>query len=115
MKNVASGANNTRGKYFKHRSIHSEEQVIKQLNLLPKEKTRKIKNLVLIVIKMSHNGKLGMSKPCSNCVKTLQNIPGYNIKYVYYSDGMGNLVKTKLSALTENEHVSRYFRDHNSK
>jgi deoxycytidylate deaminase len=108
LKNVASGANHMRRNRSNcDRSIHSEEEALYNL---PSNNKKKIE-LILIVIKMSHNGKLGMSKPCSNCIKKLQNIRGYYIRYIYYSDSTGNIIKTKLSDLIlEEQHISRYFK-----
>lgn len=56
-----------------------------------------------------------MSKPCIHCVKMMSELApsrGYKIANVYYSDQNGEIQRTKLSDLLQEEcgHVSYFFR-----
>ena len=66
----------------------------------------------IIVIRLSKSGKLGISRPCYHCVKSL-NDSNINIKYVYYSTGNGDeIVRESLSEMLNNEisHISAGWR-----
>ena len=80
-----------------NQSIHAERSAIDNL---PSQK--KISNINILVIRFSKTGKICMSKPCCNCINFMSTYPskkGYNIKKIYYSDENGNIVKTNLYKL----------------
>jgi hypothetical protein len=89
------------------------------LNL--KDRTnKKIKQINILIIRVSSTGKLGISKPCIHCLIDMNTLPqrkGYIIKNIFYSDYCGNIVKTTLKQLlnSDNYYVSKYFREHNYK
>ena len=91
--------------------IHAEHDAL--LKLIPNKK-RKLKNINLLVIRVSGKNKLQSSKPCNNCIQTMRRLSikkGYKIQNVYYSDNNENIVKTTLYALdNEEKHYSRYYR-----
>lgn len=55
----------------------------------------------IIVIRINHGGTLGMSRPCIMCMKHLNRIKGYKIRYVYYSTPNGEILKEKFSHLIQ--------------
>jgi hypothetical protein len=63
--------------------------------------SNRIISVNILIIRLSKTGVLNNSKPCMNCLKHLQNLPryGYRVKYVYYSDENGDIVKEKLDDL----------------
>lgn len=79
-------------------SIHAEHDA---LNNLPYYKRQtKLKNINILIIRVSKTKKFTMSKPCLNCVKKLQFLPskkGYKIQNIYYSDEDGEISQIKLS------------------
>ena len=80
-------------------SIHAERNAI---NKLPNNKLKKIIKINIIVIRVSSTGIIGMSKPCSKCVRDMSIFPnkkGYTIDKIYYSDENGNIIKTTLHKL----------------
>lgn len=91
--------------------IHAEHDAL--LKLIPNKK-RKLKNINLLVIRVSGKNKLQSSKPCNNCIQMMRRLSikkGYKIQNVYYSDNNENIVKTTLYALdNEEKHYSRYYR-----
>lgn len=76
---------------------------------------KRIVNVNVIVIKITQCGILRYSMPCVNCLKHLCELPkyGYKVKYIYYSDEHGNIIKRKLNnlLLLNAHHVSKRFRD----
>lgn len=94
-------------------SIHAEENAIKNLKTLPKQKN--LKKIDLLVIKVSITGKLGSSKPCYNCLmKLCLTLPekGYKLNKIYYSTREGNIECCKLNDLIneENPHITRFYK-----
>lgn len=59
--------------------------------------------VIRIVGQKNENGKLGMSKPCKDCLKRIKNCK--NIQYVYYSDHIGMIVREKAEEI-QTDHVS---------
>lgn len=92
--------------------IHAEYDAITKLVSLRKRK--KLTNINLLVIRLSGKNKLQSSKPCSNCIESMKILPekkGYKIQNIYYSDSNGNIVKTTLSNLdNEEKHFSKYYK-----
>jgi len=94
-------------------SIHSEHACINRL----KTNIGRTKNVSLVVIRTNFFGQLINSKPCKHCIqKMIDFIPskGYRITKVYYSDKNGNIVKTSLDKLynEDEKHVCKYFSRH---
>ena len=91
--------------------IHAEHDAL--LKLIPNKK-RKLKNINLLVIRVSGKNKLQSSKPCNNCIQMMKKLSikkGYKIQNVYYSDNNENIIKTTLYALdNEEKHYSRYYK-----
>ena len=99
-------------------SIHAEHNVLLKLKTLNKNKNKK-ETINLLVVRFSKTNKIQSSKPCSNCIKMMNIIPynkGYKIKNIYYSDNDGNILRTTLSDLTneENKHITKFFRNKNN-
>lgn len=92
-------------------TTHAEQGAIMKL---PKEKGRKPRPVDVLVIRVNKNGRLGMSRPCANCIHCMaMKAPelGYRIKHVYYSDRDGNIVRENFRLLAQdgNPHVSKFF------
>jgi cytidine deaminase len=94
-------------------TIHAEHNCI---NKLPKNDGR-IKNVSILIIRTNKLGELISSKPCMHCIYKMNEAVkmGYRITNVYYSDKNGEIVKTSLSKLNQedNKHVCGYFKRHN--
>ena len=92
--------------------IHAEHDSIRKL--LPLKRKKRLENINLLVIRLSGKNKLQLSKPCINCLKIMNTLPekkGYKIENVYYSNEEGNILKTTLKSLeNEEKHYSKYYR-----
>jgi hypothetical protein len=92
--------------------IHAEHNALTKLK--PLQFKKNLEPINLLVIRLSKTNKIQSSKPCSNCIKIIDCIPekkGYKIKNIYYSDNEGNIVKTTLNNLkNEEQHYTRYYR-----
>jgi hypothetical protein len=71
-------------------------------------------NVNILVIRISGKNKLQSSKPCVNCIEIMKSLPpklGYNIQNVFYSNDNGDIVKSSLTKLdNEEKHYSRFYR-----
>lgn len=94
--------------------IHAEHDAINKLK--PLKKTKHLQNVNMLVVRISKNNKLQSSKPCANCIEHIKKLPekkGYRIKNIYYSNEQGEIVKSNLKMLENEElHYSRFFRRH---
>ncbi len=92
--------------------VHAEHDAINKLK--PIKRKNNLQNVNLLVIRLSKQNKLQSSKPCENCLKILKTLPekkGYKIKNIYYSDEHGDIVKSCLRNLENEElHYSKFFR-----
>lgn len=52
----------------------------------------------LVVIRVSSTGKLGMSRPCYHCIRSIRNAR-FKIENVYYSNAEGDIVCEKSNEL----------------
>jgi hypothetical protein len=71
-----------------------------------KRARRKFSQISIIVIKSSTTHKLGSSRPCNMCLHALKIM---HIKYVYYSNTYGEIIKEKIKYMKSN-HISSYQR-----
>ena len=104
--------------YNKHNcgSTHAEVNAINNLPSRPNNH-KNLKKINIFVIRTSNTGKIGMSKPCINCINDMSILPqkkGYIIRNVSYSDSTGKIITTSLNNLKSDEdfHVSKYYRTH---
>jgi hypothetical protein len=92
--------------------IHAEHDAIRKLR--PLKYKKKLKNIDILVIRISKTNKFYLSKPCNRCIcmmKTLPNKLGYNIKNVYYSTNNGTIIKTTLRKLeTEEQYYTSFYK-----
>lgn len=91
-------------------TCHAEITSCKKLSKMTSK--LKMKSLDLYVLKVSKSGKLGISKPCYHCIKYLKkytSLIGCNLRYVYYSNSNGNIIKERFVELLDSEqvHISR--------
>uniref|UniRef100_A0A6C0HZS0 CMP/dCMP-type deaminase domain-containing protein n=1 Tax=viral metagenome TaxID=1070528 RepID=A0A6C0HZS0_9ZZZZ len=97
--------------------IHAETDAI--LKLLPLRNKKKLENINILVIRISPTNKIQSSKPCNHCIKMLNILPkkrGYHIQDIYYSNTYGEIIKTTLGKLeNEEKHISQYYRNRNKK
>ena len=91
--------------------IHAEEDAIRKLSPL---KNKRLTNINILVIRISGKNKLQSSKPCVNCIECMKQMPvrlGYSIKNVYYSNDNGEIVKSNINKLENDEkHYTRFYR-----
>lgn len=79
-------------------SIHAEHHALNNLPYYKRQK--KLKNINILILRVSKTKKITMSKPCVNCIKKLKFLPskkGYKIQNIYYSDENGGICQIKLS------------------
>ncbi len=56
----------------------------------------------VVVVRVSRKGKIGESRPCYHCIKTMQSVSSFiKIRNVYYSTPDGRLEKEKLSEMLD--------------
>jgi cytidine deaminase len=93
--------------------IHAEHNAL--LKLKPLKLRKKLESINILVVRLSKNNRLQESKPCFNCIQNMSILPqqkGYKLNNIYYSDNDGNIVKTSLNKLKNDEeiHISRFYR-----
>lgn len=95
--------------------IHAEHDAINKLKPIAKKKH--LQNINILVVRISKNNKLQQSKPCANCIYMMNKLPekkGYKIKNIYYSNEYGDITRTNLKNIENEEmHYSRYYRNKN--
>ena len=87
-------------------SIHAEEFLIKKItnrNIIGKMNLNRKYNI--LVIKISPNGTLGFSKPCSHCINKIKN-SNVKIDTIHYSNESGNIICEKRTKIS-NKHICR--------
>ncbi len=93
--------------------IHAEHNAL--LKLKPSINKKRLESVNLLVVRFSKTNKIQSSKPCSNCIQIMDTMPekkGYKIQNIYYSNSDGDIVKTNLTTLkNEEQHYSRYYRN----
>ena len=96
----------------KNPGIHAEHNAL--LKLQPLRLKKRLMPIDLLVVRLSTSNKLQSSKPCSNCIQVMNRIPrqkGYKLQNIYYSNRDGNIIKTNLSKLeNEEQHYSRFYK-----
>lgn len=96
-----------------HSGIHAEHDAIRKL--IPLRRNKKLVNINILVIRLSGKNKLQSSKPCINCINMMKTLPiklGYKIQNIYYSNEKGDIVKSNITTLeNENPHYSRFYRN----
>jgi hypothetical protein len=100
----------------KHPGIHAEIDAINRLpNFRNKHNAKHNKQINLFITRISKIAKIQNSKPCNSCIqkmKYLSNLKGYKIRRIYYTDDIGNIVRTNLENLElEPQHYSLYYRN----
>ena len=115
--NILSYGFNMMGDYSRNdHGIHAEHDAITRLKQLKKKKH--LRNVNMLVIRISKNNKLQNSKPCANCIETMKILPekkGYHIRNIYYSNENGDIIKSSLKNLENEElHYSKFFRKQNN-
>jgi len=92
--------------------IHAETDAISKL--LPLRK-KKLENIDILVIRISPTNKIQSSKPCYHCIEMMKCYPmkkGYQIQNIYYSNTYGEIIKTTLRELDNDEkHISQHYRN----
>ena len=96
--------------------IHAEHDAINKLK--PLERNKRLQNINMLVIRINKNNKILNSKPCANCIKNIKILPekkGYKIKNIYYSNDNGEIIKTNIKNLeNEEQHYSKFYRKKNT-
>jgi cytidine deaminase len=81
------------------KNAHAEQNALKKLMSLP---NKKMKNISLLVIRITKTGTVGESRPCLHCLSAMERSK-LKIKWVYYSTKEGTIVREKLSEMKESE------------
>lgn len=91
---------------------HAEHDAINKLK--PLNKRKRLQNINMLVIRISKTNKLQNSKPCAICIQIMKNLPekkGYRIRNIYYSNDNGEIIKSNLKTLENDDlHYSTYYR-----
>lgn len=98
-----------------YNTIHAEEHA---LNKLPPAPPRKNKPRIdILVIRTTHSGYMGSSRPCLRCTMLLYKMvpaKGYILGNVYYTVSNETIVKTTIEDLVVQQqakpHVTVYYR-----
>ena len=110
---LSFGVNHMGDVYGNTPGVHAECDALSKL--IPLKPRKKLENINILVIRLSTKNKIQSSKPCSNCIETMINLPpkkGYKVQNIYYSDMFGEIVKTSLNTLEKEErHYSRFYRN----
>lgn len=69
-----------------------------------KNKSKKRKNLTMVVLRISRDGQLQNSRPCSTCIRYLQQTG--RVRKVIYSVDASGLVSENLSLMVVNGYES---------
>lgn len=109
---VGEGALKSNAYAFNHpksdgTSVHAEIAALRKLPPRPLNKAPLVVDVV--VLRVIGNGVLANSKPCCNCIASMQGglfAPGYRVRYCYYSDKDGNIQRELVEGMTSN-HTSR--------
>ena len=114
VKILAYGTNYVGNEKEDDPGLHAERDVLGKL--VPLKYKKRLESINLLVVRLSKKNKVQSSKPCNNCIYWMRQIPekkGYKIQNIYYSDGEGNIVRTTLNVLeNEEQHYSRFYRRH---
>lgn len=99
-------------------SVHAEDNVIRKLPSLPKNK--RPKRVDMLVVRVNKSGVMGNSKPCVHCIMlmcTKLPLKGYSMSDVYFSTTEGTLKVMRFQELLydDEHHVSRYHKERGSK
>ncbi len=96
----------------KYPGIHAEHDAINKLK--PINRKKYLQNVNLLVIRLTKNNKLQQSKPCAICIRIMKTLPqkkGYKIKNIYYSNINGEIIKSNLTILENEElHYSKFYK-----
>lgn len=116
--NILSIGYNTMGDIYGNvPGVHAERDAINKLK--PLSRRKRLQPVNMLVIRLTTQNKLQNSKPCANCIREMRLLPekkGYRIKYIYYSNNHGDIIKRSLDNLENDElHYSRFFRRNRSK
>lgn len=74
---------------YNHGNVHAEQSALDNLEGLDGEAPA----LSMLVIRVRRDGKLGLSKPCPNCRKSLV---VEKFKHIFYTDSNGDIVKERV-------------------
>lgn len=112
--NVLSYGENQFRNQYDLGTIHAEENAIRKLPTLPRKS--RLKKVDILVIRTTKQGRLGCSRPCMNCLMTMNNwLPekGYSVGTVYFSEDDGEISHMSFRRMFEDidkAHVSRYYK-----
>ena len=90
---LSSGHNEIRSnpihiKYKKYaEALHAEQACLIGLNW------NKLRNCSILIVRLNISGNLSLAKPCSMCSQLISYV---GLKYVYYSNRNGEIVKEKV-------------------
>jgi hypothetical protein len=94
---IIVGKNGTVGKVLR-RTKRSKLAFMNKQNNSPKI------HIDLVIVRVTMSGDIRMAKPCSTCLRIIQEDP--LIRYIYYTDNDGNLIRELAKTMTTN-HVCR--------
>lgn len=95
VKKVAYGVNSNTN-FHCMPSRHAEMDALNKI----KNKRELPRYVDIFVIRLAKNGTLGESRPCFHCLEALEK-SRLRIKYVYYSNNDGLIIKEKFNTMKE--------------
>lgn len=101
-------------------TVHAEEHALRKLPSAPPRKKKQ--KVDILVIRTTHTGHMGLSRPCLRCTLLLYSeLPsrGYTLGSIYYSVAHEVIAKTTIEQLVaghrEDPHITQYYRNRNMK
>lgn len=91
-------------------TIHAEASCLAQIvgSIIARDRSRLLRQLRILVIRISANGQLVNSMPCRNCVTLMRK---FGVKRVIYSDENGNIVNCSINNIPS-DYISDGYRHH---
>ena len=108
---ISIGVNINGDNLGKQQGTHAEISVLKKL---PNRYLKKKKPICMFITRINKSGKLKNSKPCKNCILTMQNLiqtKGLQLKSIYYTNQESEIIKTTLEDLAMEEmYITSFYR-----
>lgn len=93
-------------------SMHAEISACKRLARIATKLKLKMSKIDLVVLRVLRDGTMGSSRPCFHCIIQLDKYSkmlNFKLRYVYYSNCDGCIVREKFSDLVNSDikHISK--------
>lgn len=93
-------------------SLHAEISACKNLSKIASRLKLNLSTVDLIVLRISRNKSINLSRPCYHCIKQLNKyckMLNFKLRYIYYSNSDGTIIKEKFDNLLNSNlrHISK--------